>query len=183
MSCESTPPCRSSIPPITAWTPLPCAEVNPYVLITQEVYADIHPNLVTIPLKSKYAMPYGLMYAKHPSDAVKQFIDAAEKSTDASRFQISRITFAGFPTAMLLSGISFVTTLPVPMIAFPIIGYLPAALFTAAIAFRHPGYRCRVRTGILHRSGTPGCSYAHISAGMRCQLCPRSLPDRKGSRR
>ena len=54
-------------------------EVNPYVLITQEVYADIHPNLVTIPLKSKYAMPYGLMYAKHPSDAVKQFIDAAEK--------------------------------------------------------------------------------------------------------
>jgi len=24
-------------------------------------------------------MPYGLMYSKHPSDAVKKFIDAAEK--------------------------------------------------------------------------------------------------------
>lgn len=52
-------------------------EVNPYVLITQQVYADIHPNLVTIPLQSGYTMPYGLMYAKSPSDAAKPFLAAA----------------------------------------------------------------------------------------------------------
>jgi hypothetical protein len=54
-------------------------EVNPYVLITQQVYADIHPNLVTIPLAGDYDMPYGLMYAKSPSVATKQFLEAAKK--------------------------------------------------------------------------------------------------------
>ena len=54
-------------------------EVNPYVLITQQVYADIHPNLVTIPLAADYTMPYGLMYAKSPSAAAKLFLEAAKK--------------------------------------------------------------------------------------------------------
>ena len=54
-------------------------EVNPYVLITQQVYADIHPNLVTIPLAGDYDMPYGLMYAKSPSAATRQFLEAAKK--------------------------------------------------------------------------------------------------------
>ena len=54
-------------------------EVNPYILITQQVYADIHPNLVTIPLAEKYTMPYGLMYAKTPSAATKLFLEAAKK--------------------------------------------------------------------------------------------------------
>jgi len=54
-------------------------EVNPYVLITQRVYADIHPNLVTIPLAGDYDMPYGLMYAKSPSSATRQFLEAAKK--------------------------------------------------------------------------------------------------------
>ena len=51
-------------------------EVNPYVLITQQVYADIHPNLITIPLESQYTMPYGLMYSIAPTSAAKRFIDA-----------------------------------------------------------------------------------------------------------
>jgi len=54
-------------------------EVNPYVLITQQVYADIHPNLVTIPLAADYTMPYGLMYAKSPSAATRLFLEAAKK--------------------------------------------------------------------------------------------------------
>lgn len=49
-------------------------EVNPYVLITQGVYADIHPNLVTIPLNLPYQMSYGLLYAKNPSPATAAFI-------------------------------------------------------------------------------------------------------------
>jgi len=55
-------------------------EVNPYVLITQKVYADIHPNLVTIPLKTRYTMPYGLMYSKNPSAATGLFIESVKKN-------------------------------------------------------------------------------------------------------
>ncbi|MCD8121907.1 MAG: LysR family transcriptional regulator [Clostridiales bacterium] len=52
-------------------------EVNPYVLITQPVYADIHTNLVTIPLETDYTMPYGLVYANDPTIATQKFIQAA----------------------------------------------------------------------------------------------------------
>ena len=54
-------------------------ELNPYVLITQPVYSDIHPNLVSIPLETEYALPYGLVYSVDPSPAVRKFIQAAEK--------------------------------------------------------------------------------------------------------
>lgn len=55
-------------------------EVNPYVLITQQVYRDIHTNLITIPLVSEFSIPYGLMYAKTSTTAAKKFIEAAEKA-------------------------------------------------------------------------------------------------------
>ncbi|MDE6259835.1 MAG: LysR family transcriptional regulator [Oscillospiraceae bacterium] len=54
-------------------------ELNPYVLITQPVYSDIHPNLVSIPLETEYALPYGLVYSVDPSPAVRKFIQAAKK--------------------------------------------------------------------------------------------------------
>lgn len=55
-------------------------EVNPYILITQSVYQDIHTNLVTIPLDSKYAIPYGLMYDNEPTRAAKKFIAAVKNA-------------------------------------------------------------------------------------------------------
>lgn len=54
-------------------------EMNSYILITQPVYEDIHPNLITIPLQTKYSMPYGLVYAKEPTEAAKKFIQAVKK--------------------------------------------------------------------------------------------------------
>lgn len=51
-------------------------EVNGYILITQPVYADIHSNLVTIPLETNYTLPYGLMYANNPTSASLKFINA-----------------------------------------------------------------------------------------------------------
>ena len=54
-------------------------EVNPYSLITQPVYADIHSNLVTIPLKTEYTLPYGLMYATEPTPATNKFITAIKQ--------------------------------------------------------------------------------------------------------
>ena len=54
-------------------------EMNPYVLITQAVYADIHPNLVTIPLDTDYTMPYGLMYPNDPSPATRRFLQLVQE--------------------------------------------------------------------------------------------------------
>lgn len=54
-------------------------EVNEYILITQPVYADIHNNLVTLPLETNYTLPYGLMYANNPTSAAKKFIGAIKK--------------------------------------------------------------------------------------------------------
>lgn len=54
-------------------------EMNSYILITQPVYADIHSNLITIPLQTDYSMPYGLIYAKEPTDAAMKFIKAVKE--------------------------------------------------------------------------------------------------------
>ena len=54
-------------------------EVDQYVLITHPIYADIHTNLVTIPLKTKYTLPYGLVYANEPTAATRKFIDVVQK--------------------------------------------------------------------------------------------------------
>ena len=51
-------------------------EMNSYILITQPVYQDIHPNLVTVPLQTNFSMPYGLIYAKEPTTATVKFIKA-----------------------------------------------------------------------------------------------------------
>ncbi len=54
-------------------------EMNSYILITQPVYEDIHPNLVTIPLQSDVSMPYGLVYANEPTVATTRFINAVRE--------------------------------------------------------------------------------------------------------
>ena len=54
-------------------------ELNSYILITQPVYEDIHPNLVTVPLQTDASMPYGLVYAKEPTAAAAKFIRAVKK--------------------------------------------------------------------------------------------------------
>ena len=54
-------------------------EMNSYILITQPVYEDIHPNLITVPLQTSYSMPYGLVYAKEPTAATLKFIHAVRR--------------------------------------------------------------------------------------------------------
>ena len=54
-------------------------EMNSYILITQPVYEDIHPNLITIPLQTDVSMPYGLVYAKEPTAAADKFIHAVQR--------------------------------------------------------------------------------------------------------
>ena len=53
-------------------------EMTTYILVTQPVYADIHPGLKTIPLdmEREFTVPYGLMIANDPSPAAKRFVAA-----------------------------------------------------------------------------------------------------------
>ena len=44
------------------------------LLLTLDAWASIHPSLVTILVKWDYRIPYGILYAKTPSDDVKTFI-------------------------------------------------------------------------------------------------------------
>lgn len=55
-------------------------EVSPYVLITQQVYSDIHPNLITIPMETSHTIPYGLMYSFSPTPATETFLRAVQSA-------------------------------------------------------------------------------------------------------
>lgn len=46
---------------------------------TPEVWADIHPSLVTLPMNWDYAMPYGVIYAKTPSPAFHEFMQRIDR--------------------------------------------------------------------------------------------------------
>ena len=54
-------------------------ELNNQVLITQPVYADIHTNLVTVPLETGYTLPYGLIYSKHPTAPMRQLLAVVQE--------------------------------------------------------------------------------------------------------
>lgn len=44
------------------------------VMETLDIWKDVHPSLVTIPMEWDYKMPYGIVYSKNPSDSVQAFI-------------------------------------------------------------------------------------------------------------
>lgn len=55
-----------------------CAETQ-NVLLSLECWKDVHPELVTLPVNWDYSIPFGLMYALHPSDSVLKFVQTIEK--------------------------------------------------------------------------------------------------------
>ena len=60
-------------------------EQQGYLMETIDIWAGLHPSLVTIPVDWKYEMPYGILYAKKPSDTVKAFVDAISKAIFTSK--------------------------------------------------------------------------------------------------
>ena len=58
-------------------------EQQGYLMETLDMWASLHPSLATIPVNWDYEMPYGIIYAKKPSDTVKTFIDVISKATAA----------------------------------------------------------------------------------------------------
>ncbi len=52
-----------------------CEQMN-CLMETLDIWADVHPSLVTLPVEWEYEVPYGIVYAKRPSGAVREFIDS-----------------------------------------------------------------------------------------------------------
>lgn len=46
---------------------------------TLDAWKDVHPGVVTLPMDWGYQMPYGIVYAKEPSDTVAAFIEALSR--------------------------------------------------------------------------------------------------------
>ena len=57
-------------------------EVQPYIFITQKIFQDNHPSLVTIPLDTAHTLPYGFLYAKEPSQATLDFLDYVKENKE-----------------------------------------------------------------------------------------------------
>lgn len=45
-----------------------------YLMETLDIWKDIHPSIVTLPMKWNYKMPYGIIYAKQPSKSMQKFV-------------------------------------------------------------------------------------------------------------
>lgn len=59
-----------------------CAQMN-YLMGSIEIWKDVHPSVVTIPVDWNYKSYYGIVYEKNPSENMAAFISAfAEKNTD-----------------------------------------------------------------------------------------------------
>ncbi|MGM9531724.1 LysR family transcriptional regulator [Intestinibacter sp.] len=50
-------------------------EESDNMLLTLDAWKNIHPSLVTLPVNWNFKVPYGLLYAKNPSDDVLHFLD------------------------------------------------------------------------------------------------------------
>lgn len=51
-------------------------EQQGYLMETLDIWETLHPSLATVPVDWKYEIPYGILYAKDPSDTVREFISA-----------------------------------------------------------------------------------------------------------
>ena len=45
------------------------------ILITLEMWAEVHPLLATIPVNWDYKLPYGLLYEEDPPGGIRQFVE------------------------------------------------------------------------------------------------------------
>lgn len=56
-----------------------CAQTQ-NVMVTLECWSEVHPGLVTIPMDWDYPLPYGLLYALHPTEDVKAFLETVRRA-------------------------------------------------------------------------------------------------------
>lgn len=56
-----------------------CEQMN-YLMETLDIWEDIHPSLITLPMDWEYKMPYGIVYKKNPSPSFLSFIELIRNS-------------------------------------------------------------------------------------------------------
>lgn len=49
-------------------------------LLVLDAWSGIHPALVTLPVRWDYAVPYGILYSRTPSEKIVRFLDILESS-------------------------------------------------------------------------------------------------------
>ena len=52
------------------------------IMETLDIWKDVHPSIVTIPMEWEYKIPYGIVYAKKPSEPMQEFINIIQKKQD-----------------------------------------------------------------------------------------------------
>lgn len=60
-----------------------CVEMN-CLMETLDIWKDIHPGMVTLPMEWEYACPYGILFSKYASEDVRGFMDAMAPDYDDS---------------------------------------------------------------------------------------------------
>lgn len=61
------------------------------LLLTLDAWADIHPSLITIPVKCDYKIPYGILYSKKPSNEVRDFIEIIKENVNKKQNQFKAL--------------------------------------------------------------------------------------------
>ncbi|MBD5559036.1 MAG: hypothetical protein HDQ87_01555 [Clostridia bacterium] len=46
---------------------------------TLDIWSDVHPSLVTLPMDWGYEIPYGVTYSERPSPTTTKFLDALRR--------------------------------------------------------------------------------------------------------
>lgn len=59
-----------------------CEQMN-YLMVTLDIWSDIHPSLVTLPMEWDYETPYGIIYKKGASESVTEFIEVVRNAIDS----------------------------------------------------------------------------------------------------
>ena len=62
-------------------------EQNGTLLLTLDAWAEVHPSLVTLPVDWDYTVPYGILYAKEPTDEITRFLQILHNILPASTGQ------------------------------------------------------------------------------------------------
>ena len=52
------------------------------IMETLDIWKDVHPSIVTIPMEWGYKIPYGIVYAKQPSEPMQAFINIIQNTLD-----------------------------------------------------------------------------------------------------
>lgn len=52
------------------------------IMETLDIWKDVHPSIITLPMEWDYTMPYGIVYAKQPSKQLQEFVNIIQNNLE-----------------------------------------------------------------------------------------------------